>query len=96
MDRLLGTSKSGDEQMILATAPGIYDTGYTGTNQPIIQNLGPGVLYVGPYSTDLSTKGLKLPVNAVYEYPKTLVEGDAKVYIQAIGDSCDVRMMNIG
>ena len=96
MDRLLGTSKSGDEQMILTTAAGIVDSGYIGTNQPIIQNLGPGVLYVGPYSTNLSTNGLKLPVNAVYEYPKTLVEGDAKVYIQAIGDSCDVRMMNVG
>ena len=82
--------------MILTTAAGIIDTGFSGTNQPIIQNLGPGVLYVGPYSTDLGTKGLRLPVNAVYEYPKTLVEGDAKVYIQAIGDSCDVRMMNIG
>jgi len=82
--------------MILTTAAGIVDSGFSGTNQPVIQNLGPGTLYVGPYSTNLSTNGLKLTVNAVYEYPKTLVEGDAKVYIQAIGDSCDVRVMNVG
>jgi hypothetical protein len=82
--------------MILTTAAGITDSGFSGTNQPIFQNLGPGVLYIGPFSTDLSTKGLKLPVNAVYEYPAVLVLGDAKVYMQAIDDSCDVRIMNVG
>ena len=82
--------------MILTTAAGITDSGFSGTNQPVFQNLGPGVLYVGSYATNLSTNGLKLPVNAVHEYPAVLVLGDAKVYLQAIGDSCDVRMLNVG
>jgi hypothetical protein len=82
--------------MIIATDQGAVDTGYTGTMQPIIQNLGPGVLYVGNLPTNLTTTGLYLPAGAVYEFPATLVEGGGKVYIQADVASCDVRIINVG
>jgi hypothetical protein len=82
--------------MIVTTAAGATDTGFSGTQQPIIQNLGPGVLYVGTSATSLTTTGLYLPVGAVYEFPATVIEGAGSVWIQASGDECDVRIINVG
>jgi len=84
--------------MILTTANVAVDSGFTGTQQPIIQNLGPGIVYIGPWNnaTTLTSDGLKLAVNAVYEFPATLVEGPAKVYITTDTNSTDVRMINVG
>lgn len=82
--------------MIITTAQGAVDTGYTGTTQPIIQNLGPGVLYVGTSSANLTTTGIYLPAGAVYEFPAPLVEGGNAVWIQAGVDQCDVRIINVG
>jgi hypothetical protein len=82
--------------MVITTAQGAYNTGYTATMQPIVQNLGPGILYVGTSSTDLTTEGLQLPVGAVYEFPRNLVDGAGQVWIQASGANCDVRIINVG
>ena len=82
--------------MILTTGQGAVKTDFIGSDQPIIQNLGPGTLYVGPSATNLLTTGLYLPVNAVYEYPATLVQGGAEVWLQADVDTCDVRIINVG
>jgi len=82
--------------MILTVAQGAYNTGYTATQQPIIQNLGAGDLYLGSTSTDLTTTGLYLPPGAVYEYPKVVQDGAGAVWIQASGGNCDVRIMNVG
>ena len=82
--------------MIITTAQGVYETEYSNTQQPIIQNIGPGTLYISASSTNLLTTGIMLPMGAVYEFPTTLVEGSGKVFIQASVDSCDVRMMNVG
>ena len=82
--------------MILTTAQGVYQTEYSSTQQPIIQNLGPGTLYISASSTDLVNSGIQLPTGAVYEFPTTLVEGSGTVFIQASGSNCDVRMMNVG
>jgi hypothetical protein len=80
----------------ITVAQGAYNTGYTATEMPVIQNLGPGVLYIGATSTNLSTEGLQLPVGAVYEFPRIVQDGAGAVWIQAIGASCDVRMLNVG
>lgn len=69
---------------------------FKNADRPIIQNLGPGNLYVGTGSADLTTKGLKLPVNAVYELPATLMEGAGTLYLRADGGNCDVRIINVG
>ena len=82
--------------MIITTAQGAYNTGYTGTQQPIVQNLGPGDLYLGTVSASLTTEGLKLPAGSVYELPKVVQEGAGAIWIQADGGNCDVRILNVG
>jgi hypothetical protein len=82
--------------MVITTAQGAYNTGYQNSQAPIIQNLGPGTLYVGNTSSNLTTEGLQLPVGAVYEFPAPLAEGAGAVWIQASGANCDVRILNVG
>lgn len=72
------------------------NSGYSGTQQPIIQNLGPGNLYVGTTNTDLATTGLYLPAGAVYEFPKVVQEGAGAIWLQADAPDTDVRIINIG
>ena len=69
---------------------------FKNADRPVIQNLGPGTLYLGTGSADLTTKGLKLPINAVYELPATLMEGVGQVFLRADGGNCDVRIVNVG
>jgi hypothetical protein len=82
--------------MIITTAEGAVDSGFSGTQQPIIQNLGPGTLYVGTSSDDLANNGLYLPSGAVYEWPATILEGSGSVWLLASGGQCDVRIINVG
>ena len=82
--------------MIVTTAQGAVDIDYSGSQMPVIQNLGPGTLYVGSSASNLVSNGLKLVPNSAYEYPRTLVEGPGKVFIQASGGNCDVRIQNVG
>jgi hypothetical protein len=82
--------------MIVTTAQGAVNTGYTGTQMPVIQNLGPGALYIGNTSTSLTTTGIYLPAGAVYEFPKVVQDGAGAVFIQADGGNCDVRILNVG
>jgi hypothetical protein len=72
------------------------NSGFSGTQQPIIQNLGPGNLYIGTSSTNLSTTGLYLPAGAVYEFPATLVEGAGAIWLEADAPDTDVRVINVG
>ena len=72
------------------------DSGYTGQTAPVVQNLGPGDLYVYNQSTNVTTEGIYLPPFAVYEFPQPIVEGPGAGWLQALGGSCDVRIMNVG
>jgi hypothetical protein len=65
-------------------------------DRPIVQNLGPGTLYLGTSVTNLTSVGLQLPVNAVYELPATLMEGAGQIWLAASGGNCDVRIINVG
>jgi hypothetical protein len=60
---------------------------------PVIQNLGPGVVYIG-FTSDVSAdSGLRIPVDAVYEFPgnvqgtlhavSTLADTDVRVLVVA-------------
>lgn len=69
---------------------------FTGTMRPVIQNLGPGDLYLGTSNTSITSRGVKLPINAVYELPATLTEGAGQVWLAASGGNCDVRIINVG
>jgi hypothetical protein len=82
--------------MIITPAQGAVNSGYSGTQQPIIQNLGPGVLYVGTSNSNLTTEGIYLPSGSVYELPKVVQEGAGALWLQADGGNCDVRIINIG
>lgn len=66
-------------------------------DRPIVQNLGPGTLYLSTTGTNVDTVGLALPINAVYELPATLMEGAGRIYLRATGvGGCDVRILNVG
>lgn len=69
---------------------------FSGTMRPVIQNLGPGDLYLSTNSTSITSVGIKLPINAVYELPAVLSEGAAQVWLAASGGNCDVRIINVG
>jgi hypothetical protein len=69
---------------------------FKASDRPIVQNLGPGTLYLGTSAAGIATKGLELPTLAVYELPATLVEGAGRIYLRAVGDDCDVRIINVG
>ena len=71
-------------------------TEYSGDAQPVVQNLGPGVLYIGSTSNDLFNTGLQLPVGAVYEYPARLIDGAQFLWLHAVGGNCDARLLNVG
>lgn len=65
-------------------------------DRPIVQNLGPGTLYLGTSATNIATVGIELPVAAVYELPAPLMEGAGAVFLRAVGGNCDVRILNVG
>ena len=71
-------------------------TAFNAASRPVIQNLGPGTLYLSNQSANIATNGIVLPVNAVYEVPTVLMEGAGKIVIRAEDDDCDVRIINVG
>lgn len=82
--------------MIIIPEDGSVNTGFAGTQMPIIQNLGPGDLYVGVEPGNLPNTGLYLPAGAVFELPRVVQEGIGAVWVQAVNDQCDVRILNVG
>ena len=82
--------------MIITPEQGPVSSGVSGSKRPIFQNLGPGTLYFSTNSTDVATTGIKMPPNAVYELPTTLVEGAGAIWFVAVGGNCDVRILNVG
>jgi len=82
--------------MIITVAQGAYNTGFSGTQAPVVQNLGPGDLYVHNSNNNVTTEGLYLPPYAVYEFPQVVVEGPGAIWLQALNGDCDVRIVNVG
>ena len=66
------------------------------SDRPIVQYLGPGTLFLGNSPANLATAGIELPEAAVYELPAVLIEGAGSIYLRAVGDDCDVRIINVG
>jgi hypothetical protein len=84
--------------MIITEGQGTVNSGFKGSRQPIVQNLGPGDIHISTSSTDVATTGLYLPVGAVYEFPSTLIEGGGNLFIRVLTGhvSADVRIINVG
>jgi hypothetical protein len=53
-------------------------------------------LFFSTNPTNIATTGIQMPMNAVYEMPTTLVEGAGAIWFVAVGDTCDVRILNVG
>lgn len=60
---------------------------------PVIQNLGPGVLYVDVDAEVTADSGLRIPVDTAYEWPRDITKS-----IYAISDMAgtDVRILLVG
>jgi hypothetical protein len=87
--------------MIITPAEGAIEAKINGkslaqSSRPIVQNLGPGTLYLGNSESNLLSEGLKLEPKCVYEVPAPMVEGLVYLYIQAETTSCDVRILQVG
>jgi hypothetical protein len=82
--------------MIITPAAGAIKPTLSRTARPIVQNIGPGVLYFNTSGTDVINTGIKMDPMAVYEFPTTLVEGPGDIWFQADEDTCDVRILNVG
>lgn len=62
--------------------------------RPVIQNLGPGNVYIDTDGDVDSSSGLKLVVGAVYEFPTS--GSPSKIYLVADMPSTDVRIIGMG
>ena len=82
--------------MIITPANGPVKPSLSRTARPIVQNLGPGTLYLNTSSQNVVAEGIKMEYMAVYEFPTTLVEGPGEIWFAADGDTCDVRILNVG
>ena len=82
--------------MIIAPANGPVKPALSRTARPIVQNLGPGTLYLNTSSQNVVASGIKMEPMAVYEFPTSLVEGAGELWFEADGDVCDVRVLNVG
>lgn len=63
---------------------------------PIVQNLGPGVLYLDHDPEVSVDTGLKVPVDTGYEFARDLSQGGGQVYAVADADDTDVRILVVG
>lgn len=63
---------------------------------PVVQNLGPGNLYVDHDPAVTATTGFKLVPNSVYEWPHDLGQATGVIYAIADAVSTDVRILVVG
>lgn len=68
----------------------------TGRQQPLIQNLGPGVIYFDSDPSVSATTGIKMDVGVVYEFPTDISEGVGALWLVADQAGCDLRWMQVG
>lgn len=65
-----------------------------GGGTPVVQNIGPGDVYMDSGSVDVAT-GLLLPAGATYEFGRDLSLGSGNLWLVSIG-TADVRYMVVG
>lgn len=68
--------------------------GFGGGDTPLIQNLGPGTVYMGRDDTVTVGNGVRLGVGDAYEFPSDLgASGSSTVYLVSDAAGTDVRYM---
>lgn len=66
-----------------------------GTNTPMLQNLGPGTVYMGGPDVTVDD-GVLLPVDATYEFPRDLGAGGGALWLVADQPDTEIRYMVLG
>lgn len=66
------------------------------SSSPVLQNLGPGIVYVDHDSGVSEDTGFKLVVNAVYEFPRDLGVGGGNLWVVADAADTDLRILVVG
>jgi hypothetical protein len=69
--------------------------GTIGRSRPLIQNLGPGNVFMSTDSTVTVTSGFMIPVGAAYEFP-TPRSASKGVWLCTDEDGTDVRFVLLG
>lgn len=67
-----------------------------GNARPMVQNLGPGLVYFDNRDNVSIETGIQMPVGSIYEFPTDLQRGGGYVYLVADQDDTDVRFMTVG
>jgi hypothetical protein len=68
-----------------------------GNATPILQNLGPGMVYFGPTFSLTAGNGFKLPPGVGYEFPQSLRAMSSWDVVYVISDStADLRYGSVG
>jgi hypothetical protein len=65
-----------------------------GRARPIIQNLGPGTIYLDTLKTVASSTGLVLSVGTIYEFPVS--GGHSDIWVISDAANTDVRVVGVG
>ena len=68
----------------------------TARQRPLIQNLGPGVIYFDNAQTVSADASIKMDVGVVYEFPADLGEGVGALWVVADQAGCDLRYTQVG
>lgn len=80
-------------QQTIGTSPVRLDVPTAAT--PIVQNLGPGNVFLGDAAVTTGT-GLKLSPNSAFEFPRDLGQGFGGLFAVADAAGTDVRYLVVG
>lgn len=81
-------------QLILGTTAQSVPT--EGRARPVIQNLGPGKVYLDTNNGVTTSGGLQLPVGAIYEFHVGAGFNAGGVWLVSDAANTDVRIIGIG
>jgi len=80
--------------MIVGTTP--IRVALDSSATPVLQNLGPGVVYLDTSDDVAVATGLQLPVGAAYEWPHDLSQSGSAIWLVATAADTDVRYLVVG
>lgn len=70
--------------------------GLDSSSTPVIQNLGPGNVYIDSTDQVTTSTGLKLGVGDVYEFLRDLNQAGGEIFLVADAGNTDVRYVVVG
>jgi hypothetical protein len=78
---------------VVAAAPAVKLTTVKYGDAAFLENLGPGVLYIGPDNLTTAANGFQIPVLVAPYYGTSIDAYGGEVYGYASGGNCDVRII---